>query len=69
MAVRHPEDGRQKFLKRYEATSFEVYGVVQNEYVTVADALLENTKELRKYFEISCRYVEAVKPKPSKKKG
>jgi hypothetical protein len=68
MALRLPEDEREKFLKKYNSTLFQAYGVVQKEYVTVPDALLKNTKELKKYFEISHRYAGELKPKASKKK-
>jgi len=68
VALRLPAEEREKFLKKYDTTLFEAYGVVQKEYVTVPDALLKNTKELQKYFELSCRYVRTLKPKPSKKK-
>jgi hypothetical protein len=69
VALRLPAGEREKFLKKYETTLFEAYGVVQKEYVTVPDALLENTGELRKYFELSFQYVRTLKPKPSKKKS
>ena len=69
LALRLPQEEREKFLKKYKTTLFEAYGVVQKEYVTVPDALLKNTKELRKYFELSCQYVQTLKPKPSKKKS
>jgi len=69
LALRLPADEREKFLKRYKTTLFESYGTVQKEYVTVPDALLKNGKELRKYFELSYRYVQTLKPKPSKKKS
>jgi hypothetical protein len=68
VALRLPEEEREKFLKKYDTNLFEAYGVVQKEYVTVPDALLKNTKELRKYFGLSYRYVQTLKPKPSKKK-
>ena len=68
VALRLPAEEREKFLKKYDTTLFEAYGVVQKEYVTVPDALLRNTTELRTYFELSYRYVRTLKPKPSKKK-
>jgi hypothetical protein len=68
VALRLPAEEREKFLKKYGTTLFEAYGVVQKEYVTVPDALLKNTRELQKYFELSYRYVRTLKPKPSKKK-
>jgi hypothetical protein len=36
--------------------------------VAVPDSLLEHTKELRKYLEMSYQYVKTLKPKPTKKK-
>jgi len=69
LALRLPEDEREKFLKKYKTTSFDAYGVVQKEYVTVPDTLLKNTKELQKYFEVSYQYVQTLKPKLSKKKS
>jgi hypothetical protein len=68
LALRLPEDQREKFLKKYKTTLFESYGVVQKEYVTVPDSLLKNTKELQKYFALSYRYVQTLKPKATKKK-
>ena len=67
MALRLSEEDREKFLKKYKTTLFEAYGVVQKEYVKVPDALLRNTKELRKYFELSYRYAQTLKAKPTKK--
>jgi len=69
VALRLPAEEREQFLKKYKTTLFEAYGVVQKEYVTVPDALLKNTKELRKYFDMSYRYVQTLKPKPSRKKS
>ena len=48
---------------------FEAYGAVMKEYVTVPDSLLKNTKELRKYLELSHAYIKTLKPKPTKKKS
>ena len=69
LALRLAEEDREKFLERYKTKLFESYGVVQKEYVTVPDKLLENTRELQKYFELSYRYVRSLKPKPSRKKS
>jgi len=69
LALRLPKKERERFLKKYKTTLFESYGVVQKEYVTVPGALLKNTKDLRKYFELSCQYVQTLKPKPSRKKS
>jgi TfoX/Sxy family transcriptional regulator of competence genes len=69
LAIRLPEGEREEFLKKYQTTLFEAYGVVMKEYVTVPDALLRNTKELKKYLEASYEYARTLKPKPSKKKA
>ena len=69
MALRLPADEREKFLKRYETTLFEAYGAVQKEYVTVPDALLKNTQELQKYFDVSWHYAQTLKPKPTRKRS
>ena len=69
LAIRLPEDKRQEFLKKYKTTLFEAYGAVMKEYVTVPDAVLKNTKELKKYLEFSYEYVKTLKPKPSRKKS
>lgn len=69
MALRLPEDEREKFIKKYKTSLFEAYGAVMPEYVAVPDSLLKNTKELGKYFSISYAYVKTLRPKPSKKKS
>jgi hypothetical protein len=68
MALRLPEDAREEFLKKYKTTLFLAYGHIQKEYVTVPDALLKNTKELKKYLALSYEYVKGMKPKPTSKK-
>jgi hypothetical protein len=67
LSLRLPADEREKFLKKYRTTLFESYGVVQKEYVLVPDSLLMSTAQLKKYFELSLRYVQTLKPKRSKK--
>jgi TfoX/Sxy family transcriptional regulator of competence genes len=69
LALRLPQDEREKFLKKYNTTLFEAYGAVMKEYVTVPDKLLRNTKELQPYLELSYDYVKSLKPKPTKKKS
>ena len=68
LAIRLPEDEREKFLKKYKTTLFEAYGTVMKEYVAVPDAMLENTKELKKYLDLSYEYAKTLKPKPTTKK-
>jgi TfoX/Sxy family transcriptional regulator of competence genes len=68
LALRLPQEEREKFLKKYKATLHEAYGVVMKEYVAVPDALFQNTKELKKYLVMSYDYIATLKPKPTKKK-
>ena len=68
LAIRLPEDERGKFLKKYKTTLFEAYGTVMKEYVAVPNALLQKTKELQKYLDVSYEYAKTLKPKPTKKK-
>ena len=69
LAVRLPEDKREEFLKKYKTTLFKAYGSVMPEYVAVPDELLKNTKELKKYLDVSYEYVKTLKPKATKKKS
>ena len=69
LALRLPEEEREKFLKKYKTTLFQAYGATQKEYVTVPDTLLRNTKELQKYLALSYGYVKELRPKLSKKKA
>jgi hypothetical protein len=68
LAIRLPEDKREEFLKKYKTTLFKAYGSVMPEYVAVPDELLKNTKELKKYLDVSYEYVKTLKPKATKKK-
>jgi hypothetical protein len=65
----HPAAGRRReeFREEYKTTLFEAYGCVMKEYVAVPDAMLKNTKELKKYLEISYGYAKTLKPKPSRR--
>jgi len=69
MALRLPEDEREKFLKKYKTKLYEAYGAVMSEYVAVPDGLLQKTGEMKKYLAISFEYVSGLKPKATKKKA
>jgi TfoX/Sxy family transcriptional regulator of competence genes len=68
LAIRLPEEEREKFLKKYKTRLFEAYGAVMQEYVAVPDALLARTNQLKKYLEMSYAYAKTLKAKPTKKK-
>src|SRR5215813_12627189 len=61
LAIRLPEDEREKFLKKYKTKLFEAYGAVMPEYVAVPDSLLPKTKELQKYLSISYEYAKTLR--------
>jgi hypothetical protein len=69
LALRLPAADREAFLKRYETQLCEQYGVVMKEYVQVPPSLLQNTRALAKYLEVSYRYACSLKPKPTTKKA
>jgi TfoX/Sxy family transcriptional regulator of competence genes len=68
LALRLPEEEREKFLRKYKTKLYEAYGAVMKEYVAVPDALLRNTKQLQEYLAISYDYIATLKPKPTTKK-
>ena len=68
LALRLPTGVREAFLNKYQASLCRQYGIVQEEYVAVPDALLAKTPELKKYFDLSYAYVSSLKPKATKKK-
>jgi hypothetical protein len=63
LGLRLPQDELEAFLKEYKTSLFKSYGVIKKDWVTVPDALLHNTKELKKYLEISHAHVKTLKPK------
>lgn len=68
MTLRLPPDELEAFLQKYKTTQSMQYGSVMKEYAVVPDTLLAKTRELKKYFEISYKYVSSLKPKPIGKK-
>lgn len=68
LALRLPEPEREVFLKTYQTKLCEQHGTVLKEYVEVPDALLSKTRDLKKFFDLSCAHVGALKPKPTKGK-
>jgi hypothetical protein len=63
LAIRLPKDQLEPFLKKYKTTLFVSYGVVKKDFVAIPAALLQNTKELKKYLEISFEHAKKLKPK------
>ena len=67
LGIRLPKEEREAFLEKYNSTLYESYGAIMKEYVSVPDELLQNTKELKGYLDLSYAYVKTLKPKPTKK--
>jgi hypothetical protein len=68
LILRLSEEEREAFAKKYKTAPTIMYGAVMKEYVTVPDALLKKTGELKKYLALSYDYVSGLKPKPTAKK-
>jgi TfoX/Sxy family transcriptional regulator of competence genes len=67
LAIRLPDAKREEFLKKYKTSLFEAYRCVMEEYVSVPDTLLKETKQLQKYLESSYEYAKTLKPKATTK--
>ncbi len=68
LAIRLPQDERERFLKKYKTSLFTAYGTVMKEYVAVPDVLWSKPKHLQKYIARSYEYAKTLKPKPTQKK-
>lgn len=68
LGIRLPPGDKENFIRKYKTTLCEAYGTVLKEYASVPEKLMQNTKELKKYFGISYEYVKTLKPKPQTKK-
>jgi len=68
MGLRLPEPERERFLARYKTALVIAHGAVMKEYVAVPDALLGNTREMKKHFEVSIAYAKSLKPKATVRK-
>ncbi|HTK20196.1 MAG TPA: hypothetical protein VL442_11800 [Mucilaginibacter sp.] len=68
LALRLGQKDREAFLEKYNTTLVLAYGIVQKEYVTVPDSLLQNLDEMKPYFDLSYQYASSLKPKPTTKR-
>ena len=69
LALRLPAEDRETFMQGFGAPLHQAYGVVQKEYVTVPVDLLDDAGTLEPYFRASYRFIETLKPKPTKRGG
>jgi hypothetical protein len=63
LALRLPDEDREAFVEKYGTEPVVQYGAVMKEYVEVPHGLLQDTDELKKYFDLSYQYVGTLKPK------
>jgi hypothetical protein len=66
LALRLSADDRTRFLGEHDAHLQVAYGIVQEEYVHVLEALLNDTSALAPWLAASCDYVRGLKPKPKR---
>ncbi len=70
MALRLSAADRSAFIKQLSSRLHEAYGYTQKEYVTVPDALLDDTERLLPWFRSSLAYASTLRPKPTtRRKG
>jgi hypothetical protein len=63
LGIRLSSSDAEAFQKKYRTGPFVSYGVVKKDWVTVPDALLAKTTELKKYLAMSLAHVKTLKPK------
>jgi len=63
LALRLPSDQLEAFFKKFNATHPVAYGKVMKDWAAVPGSLLANTKELRKYFDLSFQHAANKKSK------
>jgi hypothetical protein len=68
LALRLSAADRPSFIERFATGLHEAHGIVQQEYVTVPDELLDETERLLPFFRASYAYALTLKPKPTKKR-
>ena len=69
VVLRLGADDRSAFIERYDASLHEAHGTVMREYVSVPDALADDTTSLAPWFERSRDYVAGLKPKATRRAG
>ena len=67
LGFRLSKEDRDEFLSKSPSAILIQYGVVMKEYVKIPEQLLDNFKDVKKYFDLSYAYVKSLKPKPTKK--
>ena len=63
LTLRLPDEDRDAFVKKYGTEPVVQYGAVMKEYVEIPQGLLQDTDELKNYFDLSYQYIGTLKPK------
>jgi hypothetical protein len=63
LGMRLPKDELEAFLAKHKTSLFVSYGAVKKDWATVPDALLKDTKTLKKYLKTSYEHTKTLKPK------
>ncbi len=63
VVLRLSKEDQEAFVEKYKTGPVMSYGVIKKDWVNVPDSLLQNTKELKKYFDKSYKYTGTLKPK------
>ena len=63
LALRLSKEDREAFVKKYGTEPVVQYGSVMKEYVDIPQVLLQDTNELKNYFDLSYQYIGTLKPK------
>jgi TfoX/Sxy family transcriptional regulator of competence genes len=63
LALRLPDEDREAFVQKYGTEPVVQYGAVMREYVEIPQELLQDTDELKRYFQLSYEYIGTLKPK------
>src|SRR4029079_12540194 len=69
LALRLAPADREAFIERFRTGLHEAYGIVQKEYVTVPDEVLDDTPTLAPYLAASYADGAALKPKPTTRRN
>jgi hypothetical protein len=65
LALRLSDEDRAAFIAEFDTTLHEAHGHLMKEYVTVPQAVLEDTDMLAGWFSASWTYASTLKPKPT----
>ena len=63
LTLRLSDEDREAFVKKYGTEPVVQYGAVMKEYVEIPQELLQDTDELKNYFDLSYQYIGTLKPK------